>query len=286
MNLESIVLIYSMINNIILAIIKVIGGFTFGLGSLFADGLHTFSDFVTDVICMIGATISKKKPTKYHPFGFGRIEYVTNIFVGYLLLALSIFIIYHGIVSKTVVPPLSILWLVTISFVLKHIAIIIMNRVGKKINSNVLLTSVQESKADLYSSFGVGVITVALQFVDKYPILIWIDLIGSVLIGVIVLKTAVEIIYSNTLSVIGEAEYNEEVYKEVKKYLKQYKEIEHSKIHLLKCGPYYNLQLSLDIIPTLTLKKAETLINKIKSDLMKNKELKINYVIIYICDSL
>ena len=127
------------------------------------------------------------------------------------------------------------------------------------------------------------------KFLNNPNTLVYISLVCAVALFFAVDKKVINLNETEAIVLSNQtvkAEYNEEVYKEVKKYLKQYKEIEHSKIHLLKCGPYYNLQLSLDIIPTLTLKKAETLINKIKSDLMKNKELKINYVIIYICDSL
>ena len=67
MKIEFKVLIYSMINNLVIASIKVFGGLFYGLGSLLADGLHTFSDFITDIVCLIGSKISKKKPTKYHP---------------------------------------------------------------------------------------------------------------------------------------------------------------------------------------------------------------------------
>ena len=67
MKLELKTLRYSMFNNLVIAIIKVLGGLYFGLGSLFADGLHTFCDFLTDVVSMIGSKISKKRPTKYHP---------------------------------------------------------------------------------------------------------------------------------------------------------------------------------------------------------------------------
>ena len=96
MKLEFKVLLYSMFNNFVIAIAKVVGGIFLDLGSLFADGLHTFSDFVTDIICMVGSKLSKHKPTKAHPFGFGRIEYLINLFIGVILFLLGIFIIFHG----------------------------------------------------------------------------------------------------------------------------------------------------------------------------------------------
>ena len=69
MKIESKVLIYSMINNLIISIAKIAGGLILGLSSLLADGLHTFCDFATDIICMIGTKISKHRPTKKYPFG-------------------------------------------------------------------------------------------------------------------------------------------------------------------------------------------------------------------------
>ena len=88
-------LFYSMINNFVIGVIKISGGIFFNLTSLFADGMHTFSDFITDIISFIGSKISRKKPTKVHPFGFGMVEYLTNLFVGIIILLLCVFIIYN-----------------------------------------------------------------------------------------------------------------------------------------------------------------------------------------------
>ena len=158
MKTETKVLIYSIVNNLIIAIIKFVGGLFYNLGSLIADGLHTFSDFITDVVCLIGSKISKKRPTKYHPFGFGKVEYLTNLFVGVMLLLLGLYIIISSFFKESVIPPLSIIYLLVLVFILKLIVILIMHKVGKKINSGVLITSVEESKADLYSTIGVIII--------------------------------------------------------------------------------------------------------------------------------
>ena len=64
MKLELVTLIYSMVNNLVISLLKIVGGLTMNLGSLVADGMHTFSDFITDIVCLIGSKISKKKPTK------------------------------------------------------------------------------------------------------------------------------------------------------------------------------------------------------------------------------
>ena len=286
MKLELKTLRYSMINNLVIAIIKVFGGLYFGLGSLFADGLHTFSDFITDIISMLGTKISKRRPTKYHPFGFGKVEYLTNLFVGVLLLILALFIIISSFFKESIIPPLTVLILLVITFILKLIAIFVMNRVGNKINSHVLVVSVEESKTDLYSSIGVIIITIILQFSDKISIFKYADLIGSIIIGLIVLKTSLKIIISNSLSIIGEIDYDNLKIDEVREYLSKYKNIVDSDIHLIKYGAYYKLQLTLQLRQDITLRQAEKLMNKIKIEIPRQRKLKIKYVTIFITDNI
>ena len=286
MKLETIVLIYSMINNLVISLAKIIGGFILNLSSLFADGLHTFCDFITDIICMIGAKVAKKKPTKYHPFGFGKIEYLTNLFVGIILFLLGIYIIIHSIKAKTVIPAPSLLWLLIAVVVLKLIAILIMHNVGEKKHSQLLITSVEESKTDLYSSIGVILITIILQFSTKYPILKHIDMIGTILIGLMVIKTSLEIIVQNSLALIGEIEDNKEVINKIKEYLKCYEEIEGNEIILIKYGAYYKLQLELDLNYKMSLRKITNLENKIIKGIKKQRSLNIKHITVYVTNKL
>lgn len=282
MKAEEKTLIYSMTNNLIISIIKIIGGIIFHLSSLFADGMHTFSDFITDIVCLVGAKLSRKKPTKTHPYGFGKVEYLTNLFVGIVLLILAIYIIVSSFSKEPIIPPLSVLILLLIVFLLKLIAIFIMHKVGKEINSQLLITSVEESKADLYSTIGVVIITILLQFSENLPILRHADLIGTILIGLIVLKTSFSIIIDNSLSVIGEISDDQELKSRVTELISTYKEVKDLDIALIMYGPYYKLQLSLELEPSLTLREVMKIENDIKKSIVRHRSLKIKYVTINI----
>ena len=286
MKTETKVLIYSMLNNLIISTFKIIGGFSLGLSSLFADGLHTFCDFITDIICMIGTKISKHKPTKLHPFGFGKIEYLNNLFIGAILFLLGIFIIINGLKHDVIVPPLSLLILLLSAILLKILAIFIMHKVGQKINSQVLITSVEESKMDLISSLVVALITVVLQFTDEYPWLKYADLIGSIFIGLIVMKTALSIIVDNSLSLIGEVETNKVIIKKVEDFVSEFKGVEKQEVTLIKSGSYYQLHLVLELDHTLTLRQVTNLENKIKRSIIRHTSLDIKYVTIYVTNKL
>ncbi len=282
MNLEMITLIYSMINNLIISVIKIIGASIFQLSSLIADGMQTLMDFITDILCLICSKLSKKKPTKYHPFGFGKIEYLANVFTGVILFIIGIYLIVSSFGKQIHIPSLKLLWLLLFVIILKLIAILIMHIVGKRINSEMLITSVEESKTDLYSTLIVAIITILLQFKDRIPILAYSDIIGTIIIGILVIKVSLKVLLSNSLSLIGEIDNNEEIIAKITKLLSQYNEIYDTKIELIKYGSYYKLELDLELDPNLTLTKITNLEKKIKRSIIAKKDLKIKYVTIYV----
>ena len=83
------VFVFSMIINFFISILKIGGGLYFNFASLISDGMQTLSDFITDIVSFIGIKVSKKRPTKSHPFGFGKMEYIINLVIGVILLLLS-----------------------------------------------------------------------------------------------------------------------------------------------------------------------------------------------------
>ncbi len=281
MKKENIVLIYSMINNGIIAILKIGGGLFFKLESLFADGLHTISDLVTDIFCMIGLKLSKKRPTKYHPFGFGRLEYLTNLFIGIVLFLLGIFICLNSFKVKKVIPPISLVWLILVTIVLKYIAIKIMSKVGRTSNSEALITSAKESKMDLYSSIGVLIITLLLQLEKEIPIFKYADMVGTIIIGLMVLKLSIKIIVSNSLSLMGEVEKDREVIKHIEDYIMDISQARKCYLKLIKYGAYYALDLTLVVDGNMSFKNVVKLEQDVKKKILKKRSLKIKSVMIY-----
>lgn len=286
MNKEFKVLVFSMIMNLLISILKIVGGIYFHFGSLLADGMQTFSDFVTDIVSFIGAKFSKKRPTKSHPFGFGKMEYITNLVVGFLLFSLAIFIIINGYMSPWHIPSLSVLWILVIAFVLKGISIYFLYSVGKKINSQLLITSYSESKMDLYASSGVMLATILLQFSESIIIFRSIDMIVGFIIGFMVLKTSWEILRENSLNLIGKVEDNAELYKKIEDFLLDMKGVEKVKMYLIRYGKYYKIQLMIEMDSKLTLRQVTRLEEKIKRELVRHHSFHVKYPTIYVTSHL
>ena len=286
MGKESSVLIFSMVSNFIISVVKIVSGFLFQFGSLLADGLQTFSDFVTDIVSFLGARFSKKQPTRNHPFGFGKVEYLTNLLVGILLFLLAIFIIYNGIRSSWHIPSLSVLWLLLLCFVIKGIVLFFLYTVGKDINSQLLITSFEESKMDMISSCGVVIAVILLQFSREVYILRYVDLIVGVIIGLLVLKTAIEILVENSMNLIGKVEVDSELSREIEKFLLDIKGVEKVKIYLIRYGKYYKIQLIVEMNSNLTLRQVTRLEEKIKKELVRHRSFHVKYSTIYVTSHL
>lgn len=286
MKLERKSLIYSMINNLIISIAKVLGGIFFNLSSLFADGMHTFADFITDIFALIGAKISKKRPTKIHPFGFGRTEYITNLMIGVIIIILGVYILIGSFEKEPVIPSLMVIILLVILSIMKIVAIIYLNKCGKKLNSSILLTASKESMTDVYSTIGVIIIVIIMQFSNQIPVLEYADLVGSILIAILVIKTGIPIIRQNVLNLIGEVDIEESHVSLVKDILDNFKQIDKSHIQLIKYGSYYKIHLTLELNPKLTLMKINKLEKEIIKSLKKIKQVKIKYINIDVVPSL
>ena len=71
--------------NILLVVAKAIIGILAGAVSIILDAVNNLTDALSSVITIIGTKLANKKPNKKHPYGFGRIEYLTSSIIGMII---------------------------------------------------------------------------------------------------------------------------------------------------------------------------------------------------------
>src|SRR5690625_422819 len=76
--------------NLLLTILKGIGGFLSGSRALLADALHSASDVVGSVVILFAVRIANKPPDEEHPYGHGKAENIASIIVALLLIIVGI----------------------------------------------------------------------------------------------------------------------------------------------------------------------------------------------------
>src|SRR5690606_2563858 len=96
-------MIVSFFVNASLVIMKLVTGIITNYKTLIADAIHSFSDLSTDVVALVGQKIAYKKPDKKHPYGHGKIEYITSIIIGIVILVLGLNLIYGTVTEEVTV---------------------------------------------------------------------------------------------------------------------------------------------------------------------------------------
>ena len=278
MNYVTGVLIVSLVVNIFLSLFKIIMGIIFLSSSLIADGMHSFSDLITDIVGIIGAVFSKKPPDEKHPFGHGKIEYLISIFIGIVIIILSITIIFCSLKREVVVPNIIVILVSIIVIIIKFFLAHFLVRKGRELKSNILVSSGKESSTDVISSIVVLVSSVLMQLdvnFFKYS-----DIIASIIVGIFIFKVGFDILKENISNILGEVETNLEYLQLLKdSLLKNFDIKKIDNIKVLKYGPNNKLILSVFVLPDMTVFDTNLLGKDVENFLKENFK-KINYVCI------
>ena len=91
------ILVIILILNLTVTFLKILFGLLFNINSLTADGYHSFTDSISNVIGIIGIKLSSKPADKTHPYGYQKFETVSGFAIGFLLLWMVINIISKAI---------------------------------------------------------------------------------------------------------------------------------------------------------------------------------------------
>ena len=268
----------SAFTNVFLAILKIATGFLFQSTAIIADGIHSFSDLVTDFFAIIGSHFSRKPADLEHPFGHGNLEYLTSLGIGFIVLVMGIGVIYNTFTSPTHVPSALVILVSLFTILAKFLLSEFIIRKGKKYKNSILLSSGKESRSDVISSIVVLISSIAIQFHDQISILIYAEKAAAVLIGFFIFGIGLGIVRENVSTLLGKQEMNEDYMNRLRKLiLAEEGIIEVKNMVLMRYGPVSTLNLVVTMNGDITLKEAHD-----KADILEEKIKKFSHYLQYI----
>lgn len=269
MNIATCSLLKSFVINLFLSIIKIIFGFIGKSSALIADGLHSFSDLATDAVSLFGAHYSLKPADEEHPYGHGRFEYLTCLIIGIVVLFLGFEIIVSSFKNENVIPSRLVILISIFTIIVKHILARYLIKIGSEINNQILISSGKESKMDVISSLFVLLSSILMQFSEKYNILVYSNLIATIIVGILILKTGSEIIKDNFSSILGETECLENI-ELMKSVISKEKKIDKiDEFIVLKNGPYLQIVGEVSMDGKLSLNEVHSILERIENNIKK-----------------
>ncbi len=156
--------------NICLFAGKYIAGFVSGSIAIMADAFNNLSDAGSSFITLIGFVFAGKKPDSDHPFGHGRIEYLSGLGVAFLIMLMGVELM-RGSIQKILHPKAVEISVLSVSILLVSIAVKLYmayynKKIGKMINSGAMLATSTDSLSDAISTTVVLLAMLFLHFTN------------------------------------------------------------------------------------------------------------------------
>jgi len=142
--------------NIVLFIGKFLAGTFSHSIAITADALNNLSDAGSSFITLAGFKLASQKPDPDHPYGHGRIEYLSGLFVSLLIILMAIELLkssFEKIVNpqETAINPL-VMTILAVSILVKLYMSVYNKQIGQKIDSAALLATATDSRGDMIST--------------------------------------------------------------------------------------------------------------------------------------
>ncbi|MDP2234803.1 MAG: cation diffusion facilitator family transporter [Bacteroidales bacterium] len=185
--------------NLMLTVGKIIAGFLGKSGAMLADGVHSLSDLVTDIIVIVFVNISNKEKDFEHRYGHGKYETFATVLISFALLAVGVSIFWSGLQKVLSVingeildqPGFIALYAAIISIASKELLFWYTFKTGKKINSQAVIANAWHHRSDAFSSIGTALgISGAIFLGEKWRVL---DPVAGIIVSFFVAKVAWDI---------------------------------------------------------------------------------------------
>ena len=276
------VMLISFFTNLILSFIKIVSGLLGSSQALIADGIHSLSDLITDIVAILGGTLARKPADQKHPYGHGKLEYLTSMIIGFLILILGFGIIYNSFGERADIPSILVMIVSVFTIFAKYILAHYLVCQGKKYDNSILIASGKESSTDVYSSIVVLISIFIMQFSSVHFLFGYADIIGTIIVGIFIVKVGFDVLKDNISFILGEQETDWQLLTKVKKLIlsdEHIKTIDH--FVLLKFGICYKLTVEVSMDPDILLRDAHFYVDSIETKIKELPE-NIEYVTIHI----
>ncbi|MBW6509555.1 MAG: cation diffusion facilitator family transporter [Desulfuromonadales bacterium] len=205
------VTLIGLVVNVINAGVKMFVGFWANSYALIADGIHSASDMLSDVLVLVASHYGRRQPDKDHPYGHDRYETLATLILGALLIAVAGALVWDSLMRlltpRELVTPGAIALVVALaSIVSKEWIYHYTMRIARQINSRLLEGNAWHHRTDSLSSIVVFVaIGGALLGIS------WLDQLAAVFVALMVARIGFTLIWESLKELVDTALPQDEV---------------------------------------------------------------------------
>lgn len=185
--------------NLLLTLAKLFAGYMGKSSAMIADGVHSLSDFVTDIVVIVFMRVSDKESDDNHKYGHGKFETFAILIISICLFLVAIGLLVGG-VNKIISfyqgemlekPTWIAFYAAIISLILKEFLFWYTFKVGKKINSDAVIANAWHHRSDAFSSIATALgISGAIFLGEQFRIL---DPLAGGLVSFFIMKVSYDL---------------------------------------------------------------------------------------------
>ena len=216
--------IIGIIANVFLAGFKAVIGLMTHSIAIVLDAVNNISDAGSSLITIVGTKLAGKEPDKKHPFGYGRIEYLSAMII-------SVIVLYAGVTSlvesvKQIIHPETPEYN-TVSLIIVAVAVVVkillgryVKGVGVKVNSDSLINSGQDATLDSVISAST-LVAAGIFLLFHISLEAWLGAI----ISLVIIKSGIEMLRDTISQILGERN-DVELASGIKKTVKSFPDVQ------------------------------------------------------------
>ena len=257
--------ITGIIANVFLAAFKAVIGLLSNSIAIVLDAVNNISDAGSSLITIVGTKLAARKPDKKHPFGYGRIEYLSAMVI-------SVIVLYAGITSfvesvKQIIHPETpdysavSLIIVAVAVVVKILLGRYVKATGEKVNSDSLINSGKDAMLDSVISAST-LVAAGIFLMFHISLEAWL---GAV-ISIVIIKSGVEMLRDTISQILGEPN-DPDLVNRIKQTVKQFPEVQGAyDLVLNNYGPdAWNGSIHVEVPDTCSADQLDRLIRNIQN---------------------
>lgn len=273
--------VIGIVANVLLASFKAVIGLLTNSIAIVLDAVNNISDAGSSLITIIGTKLAGKEPDKKHPFGYGRIEYLSAMII-------SVIVLYAGFTSfvesvKQIIHPktpdysIISLIIIAVAVVVKIVLGRYVKAVGKKVNSDSLVNSGEDATLDSVISASTLVAAVIFMRFDV-SIEAWL---GAV-ISIVIIKAGIEMLRDTISQILGERN-DQELVKNIKKTVIAFPGVQGAyDLVLNNYGPdRWNGSIHIEVPDTFSADQLDQLLREIQIEVLKEHNVILTAIGVY-----
>jgi cation diffusion facilitator family transporter len=192
--------------SVVLLVSKLIAYFITGSVAILTDALESIVNVVAGFFGLFSLYLSAKPRDADHPYGHGKIEFISSAVEGSMIFVAGVLIIYEAV--KNLIQPGAIqqldvgIILISATAIINYAMGLLCVRTGQRNNSLALVSSGKHLQSDTYSTLGILVGLILIRFTN----IAWFDSAVAILFSVIILYTGYKIIRTALAGIMDETD--------------------------------------------------------------------------------